>query len=64
MLRLPNGRLCREGVVDISLRAMRIVSPVIRRCQLKIMFQAKREIRLSVENELVPHGFDKEMFFH
>jgi len=52
LLQISKGRPCRERVVDISLWAMRVVSLLVRRCQLKVVFEAKREIRLSDENIL------------
>jgi hypothetical protein len=54
MLQIYKARLCHETVVDISQRAMCIVRLLGRRCQLKVVFEAKREIRLSDEDELVP----------
>jgi hypothetical protein len=45
---------CRERVVDIPLRSLGIVSVAVRWCYLKIVFQAKWQIRLLVKTSQRP----------
>ena len=54
MLQIYKARLCHERVVDIFQRAMCIVRLLVRRYQLKVVFEAKQEIRLSDGDELAP----------
>ena len=60
MLQISKARLCRERVVNISFWAMCVVSLLVRRCQLKVIFESKREIRLSDGNRLVPGRADNK----
>ena len=43
----------RERVVNIPFRTMGIISVEVPSCELDIVFQAKREIRLSIETKSV-----------